>query len=95
MTSLKGKTKVFLDLKRCREPLSKQVYGFWLQYGVRCYTVFCALREKPLYIFTAATGYEGEETEVDYCSMDLLWRPVGRMVRFVPVAIPVMEKSFS
>ncbi len=34
------------------------------------------------------TGYEGERTEVDYCSMDLLWRPVGRIVRFVLVRYP-------
>ncbi len=33
-------------------------------------------------------GYEDKEATVEYCSMDLLWKPVGRVVRFVLVRYP-------
>lgn len=40
--------------------------------------------------FTSDTiiGYGDKDTVVEYCSMDLLWKPVGRVVRFVLVVYP-------
>jgi len=33
-------------------------------------------------------GYGAEKAEVDYCAIDLLWKPVGRVVRFILVVYP-------
>jgi hypothetical protein len=45
-------------------------------------------KEKTRFKTGIVRGYDGEPIEVDYCFLDLLWRPIGRMVRFVLVRYP-------
>jgi len=45
-------------------------------------------RERSNFRRATVNGYGTEKTEVDYYALDLLWKPVGRVVRFILVTYP-------
>lgn len=45
-------------------------------------------KDKRRFSSGTITGYDEKEVAVEYCSLDLLWKPVGRIVRFVLVQYP-------
>lgn len=79
------KSNVVAYRRAQQRPVNKR--GRPKKYGEKV-KLMALFKDKPRFTTGTISGYGNEETEVEFYSEDLLWKPVGRIVRFVLVIYP-------